>query len=569
MQDATEEYGQFERALGESLVLAGKLDPRGLERAFRLRSSTTEGLIELLPRLGLISERDLAEAIAEHLELPLVGQRDYPDFPVLEDKISARYLRDAHVLPLSVDDDGISLAMADPLDRFAIEAVRVITQQPIKPRVAVPAELEAAIDRIHGRDQTAAAQLVEVTVGAEDDSLDTDRLKDLASEAPVIRLVNQLIFRAIEQRASDIHIEPAEDRLRVRYRIDGVLRAVDSPPVRLRAAIVSRIKIMAQLNIAERRLPQDGRIKIAVRGVPVDLRVATVPTMHGESVVMRLLNRDSVRLDFASLGIDGRNLEAYLGILERPHGIVLVTGPTGSGKTTTLYASLVRLNTPERKILSVEDPIEYQLDGINQIQVKPNIGFDFANVLRSLLRHDPDIMMVGEIRDLETAEIAVQAALTGHLVLSTLHTNSAASSITRLLDMGLREFLLTSTINGTAAQRLVRSLCRRCREPFRPMPELIEQLGLSRYSAEPEIILHKAIGCTECGGSGYYGRTSIFEVLTVNDAIRRLILRHAETNELQRAAVGQGMRTMYDDGMLKVVAGETTVEEVLKVTRDI
>ena len=569
MQPAIEDYAQFERALGDSLVQTGKLDPRGLERAFRLRSSTPESLIELLPRLGLISERDLAEAIAEQLDLPLVGPRDYPDFPVLEDKISARYLRDAHVLPLSVDADGISLAMADPLDRFAIDAVRLITQQSVKPRVAVPAELEAAIDRLHGKDQAASSEMIEVTGGAEDEALDADRLKDLASEAPVIRLVNQLIFRAIEQRASDIHIEPSEDRLRVRYRIDGVLREVDSPPVRLRAAMVSRIKIMARLNIAERRLPQDGRIKMAVRGVPVDLRVATVPTMHGESVVMRLLNRDAVRLDFASLGIGGSNLDSYLGILERPHGIVLVTGPTGSGKTTTLYASLVRLNTPERKILSVEDPIEYQLDGVNQIQVKPSIGLDFANVLRSLLRHDPDIMMVGEIRDLETAEIAVQAALTGHLVLSTLHTNSAASSITRLLDMGVREFLLTSTVNGAAAQRLVRNLCRHCREPYRPMPEVIEQLGLHRYSNGAEIVLHNPVGCAECGGSGYYGRTSIFEVLSVDDAIRRLVLRHAETNELQRAAIEQGMRTMYDDGMLKALSGETTVEEVLKVTRDI
>ncbi|MGH6891715.1 MAG: GspE/PulE family protein, partial [Dongiaceae bacterium] len=432
-----------------------------------------------------------------------------------------------------------------------------------------PAELEAAIDRLFGRDQAAVAQLVDGAAGAEDESLDADRLKDLASEAPVIRLVNHLISRAIEQRASDIHVEPFEDRLRVRYRIDGILREVEAPPVRLRAAIVSRLKIMARLNIAERRLPQDGRIKIAVRGIPVDLRVATVPTMHGESVVMRLLNRDAVHLDFAALGIEGRNLEVFLTILKQPHGIVLVTGPTGSGKTTTLYASLVQLNTPERKILSVEDPIEYQLEGINQIQVKPGIGLDFAGVLRSLLRHDPDIMMVGEIRDLETAEIAVQAALTGHLVLSTLHTNSAAASITRLLDMGVREFLLTSTVNGAAAQRLVRTLCRHCRQPFRPLPELIEQLGLARYGASPDVTLYRPAGCVECGGSGYHGRTSIFEVLTVDDEIRRLILRHAETNEMQRAAVGQGMRTMYDDGMTKALAGETTVEEVLKVTRDV
>ena len=328
-------------------------------------------------------------------------------------------------------------------------------------------------------------------------------------------------------------------------------------------------RLMARLNIAERRLPQDGRAKIAVRGIPIDLRVATVPTMHGESVVVRLLNRDAVPLDFAALGIEGCSLDAYLKIIGRPHGIVLVTGPTGSGKTTTLYASLVRLNTPERKILSVEDPVEYQLEGIDQIQVKPAIGLDFASILRSLLRHDPDIMMVGEIRDLETAEIAVQAALTGHLVLSTLHTNNAAASITRLLDMGVQNFLQTSTVNGVAAQRLVRTLCRHCRESFRPMPDLVAQLGLDRHGGRREITLYKAGGCGECGGSGYHGRTSIFEVLTVNDAIRSLILRHAEANELQRVALEWGMRTMYEDGMMKALAGETTIEEVLKVTRDV
>lgn len=569
MQYRAESHNITERDLCQALVQAGKLDAGGLDRACRLQSNGSEGLLELLPRLGLISERDLAEAIARQLGLPLVGQRDYPDTPVLEDKVSARFLREAHVLPLSVGSDGIALAMADPFNRFAIDAVRVLARQPVKPSVAVPAELEAAIERLHGRDEVVTAQLVDVTAGADDDAIDADRLKDLASEAPVIRLVNQLIFRAIDRRASDIHIAPAEDRLRVRYRIDGILREVEAPPVKLRAAIVSRIKIMARLNIAERRLPQDGRAKIAVRGVPIDLRVATVPTMYGESVVMRLLNRDAVRLDFAALGIGARNLDAYMKIIERPHGIVLVTGPTGSGKTTTLYASLVRLNTPERKILSVEDPIEYQLEGIDQIQVKPGIGLDFANILRSLLRHDPDIMMVGEIRDLETAEIAVQAALTGHLVLSTLHTNSAAASVTRLLDMGVREFLLTSTVNGAAAQRLVRTLCRHCRQPFRPIPELVEQLGLSQYSGGADITLYRPGGCGECGGSGYYGRTSIFEVLTVNDSIRSLILRHAEVNEIQRVAVEQGMRTMYDDGMMKALAGETTIEEVLKVTREV
>jgi general secretion pathway protein E len=565
-----ESYEAFERTLGDALIRTGKLEPRALDRALKVRSGNRESLLQLLPKLGLISERELAELVAQQLDLPLVTVRDYPVLPVLEDQISARFLRDSRVLPLAAEDSGIVLAMADPLDSYAVDAVRLITGHEVRPMVAVPAELEMAIERLYGRDRS-TSQLVEAVSGSADETLeyDVERLKDLASEAPVIRLVNSLIAKAMEARASDIHIEPFEDRMRVRYRIDGVLREVDAPPGHFRAAIISRIKIMARLNIAERRLPQDGRIKLAVRGTPIDLRIATVPTMHGESVVMRLLNRESVRLDFAALGVNGPNLETYLGILERPHGIVLVTGPTGSGKTTTLYASLVRLNTTERKILTVEDPIEYQLDGINQIQVKPSIGLDFPSMLRSLLRHDPDIIMVGEIRDVETAEIAVQAALTGHLVLSTLHTNNAASSITRLLDMGVQDFLLTSTVNGVAAQRLVRTLCPRCRQPYRAMPELVEQLGLRRYAGSGEITLWQPRGCEACSGTGFYGRTSIFETLVVSDTIRRLVLRHAESNELQRAAVEESMRTMYEDGMMKALAGETTIEEVLKVTREI
>jgi general secretion pathway protein E len=567
MQAPGKQMERFEEELGEALVDAGRLERRGLDRALRLRSGPGD-LIELLPRLGLISERDLAEAIAHQLGLPLLEGRDYPETPVLKDRIGVRFLRDSRVVPLAASDDHVMLAMANPLDRFAIDAVRLIAGREVRASVAIPAELDAAIDRLYGRDHAVAPHLAEEQAILEDDSLDADRLKDMASEAPVVRLVNQLIFGAMDRRASDIHIEPFDDRLRVRYRIDGALREVEEPPFRLRAAIVSRIKIMARLNIAERRLPQDGRMSMSVRGAPVDLRVATTPTMHGESVVMRILNRDSVRLDFAALGFHGESLHAYLGILDRPNGIVLVTGPTGSGKTTTLYASLVRLNTPDRKILSVEDPVEYDLEGINQIQVKPAIGLDFASVLRSSLRHDPDIMMVGEIRDLETAEISIQAALTGHLVLSTLHTNSAASSITRLLDMGVRDFLLTSTINGVAAQRLVRTLCRFCREPYDPMPELIERLGLARFADGAPLSLYRPRGCSECGGTGYYGRTSIFEVLVVNEAIRKLILRNAEASELQRAAMGHGMRTMYVEGMMKALAGETTVDEVLKAARD-
>ncbi|MDB5394592.1 MAG: ral secretion pathway protein [Rhodospirillales bacterium] len=570
MQIATEDVSSVENSLGALLVQRGKLDPRALERAMRVRGDGQEGLTQLLPKLGLISERDIAEVLAEQLSLPLVTAQDYPTLPLLEGEVSVRFLHASRVLPLAETPKGLLLAMANPLDHEAIEAMRLVAAQDILPCVAVPAELEAAAVRLYAAQKSPINEIIEAVSDEEDQAIeyDVERLKDLASEAPVIRLVNHLVTKAVEARASDIHIEPCEDRLRVRFRIDGALRDIDAPHDRFRAAVISRVKLMAKLNIAERRLPQDGRIKLAIHGTPIDFRVSTIPTMHGESVVLRVLDRESVALDFAAIGVDGQNLRNYLDVLERPNGILLVTGPTGSGKTTTLYASLVRLNTAEKKILTVEDPIEYQLDGVNQIQVKQSIGLSFANILRSILRHDPDIIMVGEIRDLETAEIAVQSALTGHLVLSTLHTNDAAGSITRLLDMGVADYLLTSVLNGVVGQRLVRTLCPRCRQPYRAMPELSEQLKLARYAAGSEFLLHRAVGCEACNGTGYFGRTSIFEMLIVTDTIRRLILRHAESNALHRAAVEEGMRTMYDDGMMKALAGETTIEEVLKVTHD-
>jgi general secretion pathway protein E len=568
MIDAPDNIESFERAVADLLIANGRLDERGLERAMRVRAGSQERIPQLLSKLGLVSERDVAEAIARQLGLPVVAGGDYPTVPLLEDKVSLRFLSESLVLPIAEEADAIVLAMADPLSQYAIDAIRLITGRKVTPRVAVPGELEAAIERLYGKHKRAiAAEAAGESTDAVE--LDVERLKDLASEAPVIRLVNQFITRAVESRASDIHLEPFEDRLRVRYRIDGSLRDVESPPARFRAAIVSRVKIMARLNIAERRLPQDGRIKLAIRGTPIDFRISITPTMHGESVVIRVLDRTSVALDFAALGMSGDELSTYLGILERPNGILLATGPTGSGKTTTLYTSLLKLNSPEKKIVTIEDPIEYQLEGINQIQVKPNIGLDFANILRSVLRHDPDIIMVGEIRDVETAKIAVQAALTGHLVLSTLHTNNAASSISRLLDMGVEDYLLTSTLNGIVAQRLVRTLCRKCRQPYLPLPELVEQLGLRRRSSTPDLMLFGPKGCDECNGTGYFGRTSIGETLVVRDSIRRLILRHAESHELHRAAVQEGMRAMYDDGLGKALAGVTTIEEVLQVTRDV
>jgi general secretion pathway protein E len=397
---------------------------------------------------------------------------------------------------------------------------------------------------------------------------DIEHLKDMASEAPVIRLVNLVVQRAVELRASDIHIEPFEGQLTVRYRVDGVLQEAEAPPVASTAAVISRIKIMASLNIAERRKPQDGRIALRVQGKELDLRVSTVPTLFGESVVIRLLDKESVKFDFDTLGFDQQPLERLLHELDLPHGIVLVTGPTGSGKSTTLYTALHRLNKPERKIITVEDPVEYQLAGVNQIHVKSEVGLTFAGALRAIVRQDPDVIMVGEMRDVETARIAVQSALTGHLVLSTLHTNAAAGGVTRLMDMGVEDYLLTSTINGILAQRLVRRLCPHCREPYPVLPEVVEEMQLYRYSSENEIVMYHPKGCEACAGSGYRGRLVLAEMLVMSDPIRQLVMRHASGTEIQQGAVEEGMLTMYQDGLRKAVLGLTTLEEVIRVTEE-
>jgi general secretion pathway protein E len=511
----------------------------------------------------------LAEALAALLGLALVGAEQYPAAPLFPDQLKPKFMRKGKALPLAERAGSVVLAMADPLDEFTRAAVAAVLGRKIEVAVAVPIELDAALDRLYPNAGGPAASSVDA-VDAENGELneeDTERLKDLASEAPVIRLVNQMIARAVETQASDIHIEPFEDRLRVRYRYDGVLHEAEPPPPHLQAAIVSRVKIMGRLDIAERRLPQDGRLRLAIRGQEVDFRVSTVPSLHGETVVLRVLDRSAVEFEFATLGLPDAVTAVLKRSLELPNGMVLVTGPTGSGKTTTLYTGLLQLNSVARKIVTVEDPIEYQLAGINQIQVKPQIGLNFATLLRSILRQDPDVVMIGEIRDLETAQIAVQASLTGHLVLSTLHTNSAAATITRLRDMGLEDYLLTATLKGVLAQRLVRRLCPLCRRAYEAPAEMIERFKLDRRTAARPILLHHAVGCSACRGTGYRGRQAIAEFLVPDEAIERLIFSHADHGAIERTAVEAGMVSMFDAGLAVALAGGTTVEEVVRAIR--
>jgi general secretion pathway protein E len=558
----------LETRISEALLARGRLKEADLVRAKRLLEESGGSLIGLITRIGLASERDVAEASAEVLGLPLVSVKDCPDAPPPNVQLSLRFLKQQHLCPIGESETHIDLLTADPQDAYLVDAVKLATSKEVRLHVGLRSEIDDLIERYYGAGRSAMGTIVENLadgdVRSEDD---VEHLRDLASEAPVIRLVNLVIQRAVEGRASDIHIEPFESRLKVRYRIDGVLHEVESPPSSSTAAVISRIKIMAKLNIAERRLPQDGRIMLRVQGKELDLRVSTVPTAHGESVVMRILDRESIVFDFHKLGFTDNFLDKFMKVLELPHGILLVTGPTGSGKTTTLYTALSKLNRPDLKIITVEDPVEYQIEGINQIQAKPQIGLDFSHALRSIVRQDPDVIMIGEMRDLETAKIAIQSALTGHLVLSTLHTNNAAGGITRLLDMGVEDYLLTSTVNGILAQRLVRRLDAGHREAYAAMPEVINEFQLRRFSDADPIQLYRPVA-SPASPSGYFGRTTIMEFLVMNDPLRRLVMQHADMGVIEQAARDNGMRTMYEDGLVKAMQGVTTIEEVLRVTQE-
>ncbi|MBJ6981431.1 type II secretion system ATPase GspE [Luteimonas sp. MC1572] len=550
-----------------ALLEKGRLKDADLARARRLQDETGGSLLSLLTRLGLVSERDHAEACSSVLGLPLASAKDMPELPPEGVALTARFMKQFHVVPVAEGDGYVDVLAADPQEPYALDAVRLATGKDVHARVALRSEIADLVERWYGQGRSAMGAIIETAEGDGGDMDDVEHLRDLASEAPVIRLVNLVIQRAVELRASDIHVEPFENRLKVRYRVDGVLEEGESPPTNLTAAVISRIKIMAKLNIAERRLPQDGRIMLRVQGKELDLRVSTVPTAHGESVVMRLLDRETVVFDFHKLGFTDNFLPQFEAVLQQPHGILLVTGPTGSGKTTTLYTALSKLNTADVKIITVEDPVEYQIEGINQIQAKPQIGLDFSHALRSIVRQDPDIIMIGEMRDLETARIAIQSALTGHLVLSTLHTNNAAGGITRMLDMGVEDYLLTSTINGILAQRLVRRLEPTHAERYPASPEEIDKFALRKYQPDGEIFLYRP-RASAIAPTGYLGRTTIMEFLVMNDALRRAVMRHAGMGEIEQLAREGGMRTMYEDGIIKAMAGMTTIEEVLRVTED-
>jgi len=501
---------------------------------------------------------------------PIMQPEDLPKVPLVLDGLSSRFIRENRVVPLELRNNVLKVLMADPGDRETVDALRIALSADVVVYTGDGRMIDEYLSRFYGQESQDITKLIENIdeAGLEfirDEQEDVGHLKDLASEAPIIRLVNLYITRAIESRASDIHIEPYEDELKVRYRIDGVLHDVEAAPKKLQAAIVSRVKIMARLNIAERRLPQDGRIRLRVSDKEIDFRVSTIPVLHGESVVMRILDRGEVVVDLDRLGFAPGTLAAFLRLIARPNGIILVTGPTGSGKTTTLYGALDRINSPDRKIITVEDPVEYQLKGVNQIQVKPQIGLTFAGALRHIVRQDPDIIMIGEIRDLETAEIAVQSALTGHLVFSTLHTNDAPSSITRLLDLGVENFLLSSTVRGILAQRLVRVVCPSCREadPAEAGRGELALLGIGSGAA-----LYRGKGCERCAFTGYYGRSGIFELLVMDEPIRKRILGNADAAEIREAARRGGMKTLLEDGAEKVKAGVTTLSEVFRVTQE-
>ena len=573
MLSETEAQGLRDRPLGEILLKISALERGQLEEGLSIQEEKGGRLGDIVVKLGYASESQVLYALSLQLGIPFLRDVAIEDVdPELCSALPIHFAKKHGILPIKRDGNGVLVATSNPLDIYPLDDVRILLNQEVKPVVIPPGAIIDSINQVYDRDSNTAQQIIE---DFDEDSLDiitsaleepTDLL-DASDEAPVIRLVNSILFQAVKQRASDVHIEPFERDLVVRYRVDGILYNVLTPPKRIQPSITSRVKIMAGLNIAEKRLPQDGRIRVTIAGKDIDIRVSVIPTAHGERIVMRLLDKTSVLLKLEDIGFLADKLKVFNRLIHRPHGIILLTGPTGSGKTTTLYGALTRINSPDKNIITVEDPIEYQIKGIGQIQVNPKINLTFANGLRSILRQDPDVIMVGEVRDLETAEIAIQASLTGHLVFSTLHTNDSAGAITRLIDMGIEPFLASSSLIAIMAQRLVRIVCPDCRQKYFPSGEELREIGIDSKGADTKPV-YRAIGCENCLGTGYHGRTGIFELLALDDDIRSLILKNYDANTIKKTAIARGMLTLRQDGAKKVLKGVTTIEEVVRVTQE-
>jgi type IV pilus assembly protein PilB len=552
------------KLLGEVLVEAGLITADQLAEAMELQKQSKERLGRVLIGMGIGTEKDIALAIAKQLGLEFVDLDDIvPDetaLLVLPEHLARRY----QLIPLGAADGKLRLGMVDPLDVVALDDVRRQLRQDIEPVVISHDGFLRVLNQYPALDDSIKAMIRDIKTDTAEE-MGLEGLRKLVDEAPVVRLVNSIIVQALRQRASDIHIEAQETRVRVRYRIDGSLYNVMTPPRHIHAAIISRIKIMADMDIAERRLPQDGRIQLKVENKEIDLRVSTIPTVFGEKVVMRILDKSQTLVSIEKIGLLAENRQRFEAMLTKPYGIILLTGPTGSGKTTTLYTILNKLNSTETNIVTVEDPVEYQLAGINQVQMNPKAGLTFANGLRSFLRQDPDIIMVGEIRDEETARIAIHAALTGHLVLSTLHTNDAPGAVTRLVDMGIEPFLVASSLIGVIAQRLIRVLCDRCKQVYTPPAEVLQRLGATMLAGDGQVPIYRPVGCEFCTKIGYKGRIGIFEIMVVDDVIKTLITKRASITEIKEQAVKAGMWTLAEDGLEKVILGSTSPEEVLDV----
>jgi type IV pilus assembly protein PilB len=548
-------------SIGSVLAESGLVTEGDMTRARARQAETGESLTRVLVDEGMVRELDLVKAIATHTGVEFISLNDVTIDPGAMALIPESLARRYGVIPIRFEHDALVVAMADPANVLVVDDVRAITGLRIIPKIATRADIDDAIRRLARYDES-VADLADLAGGDVVDE-DLSKIEAAVEEAPIVKLVNTLISRAVNERASDLHVEPGERDLRVRFRIDGVLHEIMNTPRSVAGAIVSRLKIMADLDIAERRVPQDGRVSLRVSGRPIDLRVATLPSIYGEKVVLRILDKDDAVLDLAQLGFLPHALERFEASYTKPYGAILVTGPTGSGKTTTLYSALNVLNSPAKNIITVEDPVEYRLPGVTQVQVNRKAGIQFATVLKAILRSDPDIILIGEVRDAETAKIAIEAALTGHLVLSTLHTNDSASAFGRLVDMGVEPYLVSSALDSVLAQRLARHICDRCKEAREASREVVQQMGFD--PDEGPVTIYRAVGCKACSETGYRGRIAVNEVLLLSEEIQRMIVEHRPSDEIQRVAVEQGMRTLRHDGMEKVKLGLTTLEEILRV----